>query len=268
MALVTTGMTEQTFTPAMSAAPYEHPLNLTTQAILSYGSWIITFALLALAIRKDRQYGTPFFTFLMFASMVAALAEPLYDVGFMLLFYVPGMWTTFTAFDIPQPVWAYSGYVVLYSGPAMYLCEAMRRGIGAGALSRWAILIFTMSATFEIIGIRGGAYTYWGPHAFRILDYPLAIGVLETAQVVCFSFAAATLRRRARRPMHLLGLFVIFPCTFYMANFGLGAPLIIALHLQPPSPGLVAFCSALSVGLAVLAIRAVAALLPTVKESA
>jgi hypothetical protein len=36
--------------------------------------------------------------------MVAALAEPLYDVAFALYFYsTHGMQRTFTAFNIPQP---------------------------------------------------------------------------------------------------------------------------------------------------------------------
>jgi hypothetical protein len=246
----------------MLTAPYDHPLNLTTQAVLSYGSWAVTAVLLAIAVRKDLRYRSPFFVFLILSAMVAALAEPLYDVGFMLLFYTPGIWSTFSAFGIPQPVWAYSGYVVLYSGVAMFICESISKGLTPTGLYKWAGLVLLMSMAFEIIGIQGGTYTYWGPHAFRIFDYPLAIGVLETAQVICFSLAAAELRRRTAKPLHLLGLFVIFPCTFYMANFGAGAPLIIALHLDTPSPILVEVCSAISICFAVLLIQGAARLLP------
>ena len=250
----------------MLTAPYDHPLNLTTQAILSYGSWALTAVLLLIAIKKDLHYRSPFFTFLILSAMVAALAEPLYDVGFMLLFYTPGIWSTFSAFGIPQPVWAYSGYVVLYSGVAMFICESMHKGLMPAGLYKWAGLVLAMSMAFEIIGIQGGAYTYWGPHAFRIFDYPLAIGVLETAQVICFSLAASVLRRRASSPLHLLGLFVIFPCTFYMANFGAGAPLIIALHLDTPSPAIVAICSAASISFALLLIHGAAKLLSSARN--
>lgn len=249
----------------MLTAPYDHPLNLVTQSILTYASWGITFVMLAIALKKDVQNRSPFFTFLILSSMVAALAEPLYDVGFMLLFYTPGMWSTFTAFDIPQPIWAYSGYAVLYAAPAMVLCERIRNGMNAAGLYKAAGVILLMSAVFEIVGTSGGAYTYWGPHTFRIFEYPLAIGVLETAQVICFSMAAAALRQRTSSPLALAGLFAIFPCTFYLANFGAGAALIIALHLNTPSPTLVAVCSLISMASAALLIRGAARLLPIVQ---
>ncbi|WP_114970592.1 hypothetical protein [Rhodoferax ferrireducens] len=246
----------------MLTAPYDHPLNLTTQAVLTYGSWALTAVLFAIAVKKDVRYRRPFFSFLILAGMVGALAEPLYDVGFMLLFYVPGIWSTFSAFGIPQPVWAYSGYVVLYTGTAMFICEQIQKGLTPKGLYGWAGLALLMSVAFEIIGIQGDAYAYWGPHAFRIFDYPLAVGVLESAQVICFSLAASELRRRTSGTVPLLGLFVIFPCTFYLVNFGAGAPLIISLHLDKPSPTLVTLCSAISIFFALLLIWSAAKLLP------
>jgi hypothetical protein len=98
----------------------------------------------------------------------------------------------------------------------------------------WSGIALLMSAAFETIGINGGLYTYWGPHAFRIFQYPLVIGVLEAAQVICFAVAASQLRARSTAKWQLLGLFVLFPCTFYMANFGAGWPTIIALHMNAP----------------------------------
>lgn len=249
----------------MLTAPYDHPLNLTTQSILTWASWGLTAALLILALRKDSKARSPFYTFLVLSSMVAALAEPLYDVGFMLLFYTPGIWSTFTAYDIPQPVWAYSGYAVLYAAPALYLVDRMRDSLDAAGLFKAAAAILVMSAIFEIVGTSGGAYTYWGPHAFRVFEYPLAIGVLETAQVICFSFAATLLRLRTQRPLGLAALFVIFPCTFYFANFGAGSALIIALHLETPSPALVAFCSIVSMVAAGILIYGIGRLLPVIQ---
>jgi hypothetical protein len=97
----------------------------------------------------------------------------------------------------------------------------------------------------------------------RILEYPLAIGVLEMAQVICFSVAAAELRRRAAGFVPLLGLFPLFLCTFYLGNFGAGSPLIIALHLQEPSPIIVMLASTLSMIFALFLVRGAASLLPS-----
>ncbi|MGQ4600957.1 hypothetical protein [Nocardia sp. R6R-6] len=248
----------------MPTQPIDHPLNLTMQAILTYGSWGITLVLLALAVRMGLRERTPFYVLMVLAAMVAAFAEPLYDVGMSLYFYsTDGMFTHFTAFGVPQPIWTHSGYAVLYASAAMYIARAIRRGtLTSRGLYVFAGIELAMSSAFEMIGINGGTYEYWGPHAFRIFQYPLVIGVLEAAQVICFAVAAATLRDRATRPYHLLGLFLLFPCTFFMANFGAGAPVIIALHLEQHSSVLVALASVLSIVAALLLIRTAARCIP------
>lgn len=247
----------------MSAAPIDHSLNLATQSVLTFGSYALWAVLLVVAIRMGLKQKTPFFVLIIFAAAFGALAEPLYDVGFMLYFYTPGLWTTFTSYDIPQPVWAYSGYVVLYAGPAIFITDRIAKGLTRAGLFQWAAIELACSCVFEMIGINGGAYSYWGPHAFRILQYPLVIGVLETAQVICFSVAAAELRRRVVGWKPLLGLFVLFPCTFYFGNFGAGAPTIIAIHLPDPSPVLVMVATSLSIFFAAMLIWGASFLLPS-----
>src|SRR4051812_16710794 len=107
-----------------------HHLNFAGQNVLSYGSWILTATLLVVAFRLGRkEKGTPFYVVMVLAAMVAAFAEPLYDIAFSLYFYSQkGMHHTFTAFGIPQPVWAYSGYAVLYAAPAMYINRRLQQG--------------------------------------------------------------------------------------------------------------------------------------------
>ena len=244
--------------------PVDHALNLTTQAILTYASWGLTVVILALAVRMGRREGTPFYALMVLAVMVGAFVEPLYDVAMTLYFYsTEGMWTHFTAFDIPQPIWTHSGYVVLYASAAIYVA----REIARGTLTRRKLFVcagieLLMSATFEIFAINAGAYSYWGPHVFRIFEYPLVIGVLEAAQVMCFAVAASALRVRTSRQWQLLGLFVLFPCTFLMANFGAGWPAIIALHAEHTTTLLVAVATVISIGFAVVLVWTAAAFLP------
>jgi hypothetical protein len=244
--------------------PVDHTLNLTTQAILTYGSWALTAVILGLAIRMGTRERTPFYALMVLAAMVGAFAEPLYDVAMMLYFYsTAGMWTHFTAFNIPQPIWTHSGYVVLYASAAIFIARAAGRGtLTRHALYIWAGVELLMSSVFEMVGINGGTYSYWGPHVFRILQYPLVIGVLETAQVVCFAVAASQLRARCTGQRQLLGLFVLFPCTFYMANFGAGWPTIIAIHLENTSTPVIAAATLASIGFAAVLVRAAASFLP------
>ncbi|WP_280830009.1 hypothetical protein [Mycobacterium sp. OTB74] len=217
--------------------PVDHQLNLMTQTLLTGLSWALTAALLVLGVWLGRRERTPFYVLIVVAAGVGAFAEPLYDVAMMLYFYsTDGMWTHFTAFNIPQPIWTHSGYVVLYAAPAMYIAYQIARGTASRTkLFGWAGIVLLESAAFEIVGINGGLYTYWGPHVFRVFQYPLVIGVLEAAQVICFAVAASQLRARATALWQLSGLFAIFPFTFFGANFGLGWPTIIALHLEHTS---------------------------------
>jgi hypothetical protein len=244
--------------------PLDHELNLTMQAILTDVSWALTAVLLVIAIWMGMRERTPFYALLVLGALVGAFAEPLYDVAMMLYFYsTPGMWTHFTAFDIPQPIWTHSGYVVLYAAPAIYITRQIARDtMTRQTLFFWAGITLLESAAFEMIGINGGLYTYWGPHVFRIFQYPLVIGVLEAAQVICFAIAASVLRDRHTSLWQLLGLFVLFPCTFFMANFGAGWPTIIAVHLKHTSTLAVTAATVVSIGLAVVLVRAAASFLP------
>jgi hypothetical protein len=242
--------------------PVNHELNLTMQAILTDVSWGLTAVLLVVAIWMGMRERTPFYALVVLAAGVGAFAEPLYDVAMMLYFYsTHGMWTHFTAFDIPQPIWTHSGYVVLYAAPAIYITRRIGQGTMARrALFAWAGLTLLESAAFEMIGINGGLYTYWGPHVFRIFQYPLVIGVLEAAQVICFAVAATQLRARTSGHWQLLGLFVLFPCTFFMANFGAGWPTIIAIHLEHTSTPIVTAATVLTLCFAVILVWMCAAI--------
>jgi hypothetical protein len=132
----------------------------------------------------------------------------------------------------------------------------------------FAGLELVMSCVFEMIGINGGAYEYWGPHVLRIAHYPLIIGVLESAQVMTFAMAAVLIRRRLSDPVGGLSLFVLFPCTFLGVNFGAGWPTIIAIHLATGSAAITLVGTLLSLVLAGVVVRTVAGLASSTNESA
>jgi hypothetical protein len=252
----------------VTTAPVDHPLDLITQDILTFGSWGLTLVLVGVAIHLGRKERTPFYVLVVLASMLAAFAEPLYDTAMQLYFYSGAdMYTHFTAFDVPQPIWTHSGYAVLYAAPALAITHKIRKGtLTRNGLFAWAGLELLMSCVFEMVGINGGAYTYWGAHEFRIFDYPLVIGVLEAAQVACFAVGASVLRDRSASRFSLLGLFVLFPFTFFGANFGAGSAVIVAIHLEDPSRVLVGLASLLSMGFAIVLVRAAGALIPTADD--
>jgi hypothetical protein len=225
----------------------------------SYSIWLGMLGYTGLLWYRER---TPFYILIVLAAALGGFGEPLYDEATMLYFYSPGIWSLFTAFDIPQPIWVYSGYVTLYATVAVALVRQIQRGISRLDLWKWAGLELLTSSAFEMIAINGGAYEYWGPHVFRVFNYPLCIGILEAAQVICFSVAAVHLQSKASGWKPLFGLFVLFPATFAMANLGAGAPMIIALHSASSSPAIVTLGSIVSICFASILIWGASYLLP------
>ncbi|MCW2750535.1 MAG: hypothetical protein JWR83_1645 [Aeromicrobium sp.] len=253
----------------MSIQPVDHPLNLVAQDVFTYSSWILTAMLLALAVRMSRRERTPFYALIVLAAMVAAFGEPIYDNLMMLYFYTAhhgasAIQSHFTAFGVPQPVWTHSGYALLYAGPALYVTRKMHLGsLTKQGLYLVAAISLIESCAFEMIGINSGVYVYWGPHVLRILDYPIVIGMLEMAQIMCFAVAAAHLRRHVTHPAQLVGLFLLFPATFALANYGAGAALIVGLHAETNSGALRYFTTLISMAAALGLVRMAASFLPS-----
>lgn len=257
----------------MSDSVMQHELSLVWQHVFTWVSWAIVLVMLAIAIQMWRRQGTPFYFIACLAAGVAAFAEPLYDVAFDLWFYdatstgEPGaMYAHFTAFGVVQPNWSHSGYIILYASACLYA----GRHIYQGTLGRKNLFIIWLaelaaSCLFEVIGTSTDVYTYYGPYELRIVNYPLIIGVLEATQVVLFTVVACHLWRRVETAWGLLGLFVVFPVTFFGANFGLGSPVILALHLDESefSSGIVWTATFLSMALCVLAVNGLSKFLPT-----
>ena len=74
--------------------------------------------------------------------------------------------------------------------------------------------------------------------------------------------AASQLRHRATSRWSLLGLFVLFPATFFGANFGAGSAVIIAIHAAHVSQVAVYLCTLLSIVFAVTLVRFADAFVP------
>ncbi|SBW25478.1 hypothetical protein FDG2_4563 [Candidatus Protofrankia californiensis] len=249
-----------------------HELNLLWQSIFTWVSWVIVLGMIAVAIYLWRKERTPFYLCAMLAAGVGAFAEPLYDVAFDLWFFDadsagnPGaMWSHFSAFGVVQPNWSHSGYIILYAAVALYAGRRMYEGrlTRKGLFAIWGLEILT-SCVFETIGTGVDVYTYYGPYELRIWNYPAVIGVLEGTQTVLFTVLAVQIWRRVSRPWGLTSLFAAFPITMFGANFGIGSPIIIALHLDGGdfSRGLVWAATFLTMALCVLAIHGASKFLP------
>ncbi|MGQ0466660.1 MAG: hypothetical protein ACT4QG_15215 [Sporichthyaceae bacterium] len=249
----------------------ERELDMAWQHVFTWASWAIVVAMLVVAVLLGRRHRTTFYVFALLACGIGAFAEPLYDHAFDLWFYdvhngEPGaMYSHFSAFGVVQPNWSHSGYIILYgaialyAGRKMYLGQLTRKGL----FLIWLAEIAT-SCVFEVIGTGVNVYTYWGPYELRIWNYPAVIGVLEGTQTLLFTVLAVQIWRRVHTQWGLSALIAAFPITMFGANFGIGAPIIIALHLDGDdfSSGMVWFATFLTMALCALAVNGASRFLP------
>lgn len=175
------------------------------------------------------------------------------------------MYSHFSAFGVEQPVWTHSGYIILYGAVALYAGKRMYEGrlSRKGLFLIWGAEILT-STVFEVIGTATDVYTYYGPFELRIVNYPLVVGVLEGTQTLLFTVLAVQIWRRVRTAWGLTALFVAFPITMFGVNFGIGFPLIIALHLDGSdfSSGIVWAATFLTMGACAVAVNGANMFLP------
>ncbi len=246
--------------------PFEHSLNMSMQTVMTVGTWGLTLFFVIKAIKMSRQQNSLLPIFIILAGAAGSIAEPLYDIAFHLIWYIPGQWSLFTAFGLPQPVWVMSAYIIVFCGPALYITEMLHRGMNRQQFYKTFAIVLATTAVFEAIAINGGTYAYYGPQPLRLLNYPVWVAILEAVFIMSFSIAAALLRCHATSKRQHLLVFALFPCTFFFANFGTGFPSLIALNSSSqPSMALIYACFAVTLLLVVLALELLCLCLPATK---
>ncbi len=213
----------------MPPAPLDHPLNLLMQTVMTLGCWGGALIFFVIALRRSLREGTFFYVAVIAAAALCSLLEPLYDIAFHLIWYVPGQWTLFTAFGLPQPIWVMGAYILVFAGPVITMVDKVE-GMDRSGYLRLVATVFVTTAVFEMVAISGGTYGYYGPHALRMFGYPLVIAALEATFISSLIVLSAHFRRNMARPTENLFIIPLFGATFFMGNFGAGWPLIIAIN--------------------------------------
>jgi hypothetical protein len=242
--------------PQPPAPPYDLPLNTTMQTIATVLLWAGTLLLLAYAAKIARDERSILPVVLVLAVAAGSVIEPLYDISYHLHWLDAGeQWTLFTSFGLPQPVWVMPAYVMVFGLPAVLLYRSLARGASIGRIFKIAALTSCTTAVFEIAAVNLDLYVYYGESAWRFLEYPLFISVMEGTQITGFAVLAAVLSQRVTRPWHCLALFAIFPCNFAFEVLGAGFPTVILQNSSTDPNGLLLFLSGFaSAGLAATAL--------------
>jgi hypothetical protein len=224
--------------PGIGGAEQEapgRPVNHLTQAVFTPLTWTLAAVVLAVAVRLTRRHASPVPVLMVVAAAVNSLNEPLFDKVYHLYWYSPGQWSLFSTYGYPQPVWVMSAYVVYYCVPGLFIWNRLR----SGASRQWAfkavLVTAVWGAVFESVAIALGAFTYFGPNAFRVFNaYPLWLGLMEASHIVIWAMLLAfftpvlTGARAALVP-------VAFAATFATVMYGAGGLGLAAINVGHPA---------------------------------
>ncbi len=238
-------------------------VNETSQWIVLPGTWIAVAVICVIAYRMCRTHHSVLPLAMVLGAAVNSLNEPLYDKLFHLSFWEPGQWTLFETYGYAQPTWLMAAYVIYFCVPGLYI---FHRLAGGTANRQWALkaglATAVWGAAFETFAINIGLFGYFGEHPFRVLDYPMWIGLMEGAHIAMWAmllaaFAPVLTGRRA-----LLAV-PAFAVTFCSVMFGAGGIALGTINVSDPNTALMYLGAIASVGVAWTLVHLVSLLHPS-----
>ncbi|HEY3604462.1 MAG TPA: hypothetical protein VGL04_07300 [Sporichthyaceae bacterium] len=173
-----------------------HSTNTTGQAALTVLLALDVAIVYALAGWFWRRYRTPVPLLVAAGASFSAVIEPLPDAVANLWYYAPGQHSVWTSYQNSLPVWTFLSYTVYYGGIGMLFWWLIERGASRQRLALICVPVAIFLGAGELFFMHVlHMYTYYGPAAFKVADYPCWIPLLNLSIVVSIGAAAARMRR-------------------------------------------------------------------------
>lgn len=219
--------------PSVPVAVLETPVNPTAQTVVTTMWFAMCALVLVLLIRDYRRHRSWVPTFMILGCALGLFIEPFWDYVFQLVHYVPGQWTTWTAFGVPQPLWITACYL---SGFAAYPLLLFRKVVNGDSRASFVPLVISSLIVYELVevvmtGI--GLYEYWGAHPLRIWKFPAYVSFGNWGGILLTAVGAAIVEMHVRSPIaRAVAATLMFPFCFIGVTFMTQLPILIVLSRQ------------------------------------
>jgi hypothetical protein len=256
----------------MPVPPYDVPVNMTGQLIMTILVVVALLVAAVAAVRMSRKLATWGPVFTLIGSLLAGFIEPIYCTTMHLWYYRPGQWNLYTALGQSQPVWSWLSYGAFYGGLTLLIWWKVERGATRASIWRLSGVLLAIGIATEMVCIQLGTYEYYGEHPFRVASFPVWIAVANAAIGVVGGVIAARLRPLLTG-VQSSAYIALVPACMTMIQLGTGFLALDVINTPHPSTFLLYFSAIASMGLAVTVTFVAAKLLPashgvTEKESA
>jgi hypothetical protein len=249
----------------MPIPPVGVPVNLTGQWVLTVGVICGLVVVAVAAVRLGRRLDSWAPVAMVAGSLLSGFIEPIYCITMHLWYYRPGQWTMITAFGNSQPVWSWLSYCAFYGGLSLLVWWRIEKGATRSDLLRLGGILLLIGAATEIVCIKLGTYEYYGPHPFRVAEFPLWIAVANASVGMVAGIVAQRLRPLLPGPQ-VIAYLALVPGCMTMIQFGTGFVTLDAINTPNPPMWLLYVLSVISMALSCALSWCALRLVPTTRE--
>ncbi|GAA0607870.1 hypothetical protein GCM10009547_07260 [Sporichthya brevicatena] len=220
---------------------YETPTNTTAAAIMMVVIGVSFVGLYAGVFALQRRHGTWVPLAIALGATFCAFLEPLPDVVANLWYYEAEQKSIYSSYENSMPIWVFFSYAVYYGGIGLTLWWLIEQG-----WTRRKIAIVLAGPLY--LYLAGGElffmhvmeqYTYYGPGAFKLADYPMWIPLMNLTIVLWVGAGAARIRRSLPTGDQLIPAFLLPGFAMTVGLIFLPCLTWTVIHSADPSQGLV-----------------------------
>ena len=206
----------------------------TAQLLATIGLWLPATALFVAAAVYWRRGGSPVYLLGMFGGLIAAFNEPIADVLLNCYHAEIGQWTVFSSFGRDIPLWAVGFYPIYFGGLTLLMYTLLLRGVTRRTywILAGAVVLGNVVLEWPVLPLH--MYLYYGDQPYRILGFPILVGVLNTLGATLGAVVMAHLADWLTGPRRLLILAI--PAWSDLAAYGVVLPHLLTLNSEASTP--------------------------------
>jgi hypothetical protein len=220
--------------PEFPQPPVDMVMPQHAQLIATIGLWVPATIMFVAAAAYWRRSGSPIYLLGMFGGLIAAFNEPIADILVMCYHAEIGQWKVFSAFGRDIPLWAVGCYPVYFGGLSLLVFTLLRRGVTRRTYWLGVGVVILGNVAFEWPVLAAHMYLYYGDQPYRILGFPVLLGVLNALGAVLGATVLAHLADWLTGPRRLLVLAI--PSVTMMASYGAVLPHMLTLNSDASAP--------------------------------
>jgi hypothetical protein len=220
--------------PEFPQPPVDMVMPQTAQLFATIGLWLPATALFVAAAVYWRRSGSPVYLLGMFGGLIAAFNEPIADILLNCYHAEIGQWKVFSAFGRDIPLWAVGFYPIYFGGLTLLIYTLLRRGVTRRTYWIIAGVVVLGNVVLEWPVLPLHMYLYYGDQPYRLLGFPVLVGVLNTLGAVLGATVMAHFDDWLTGPRRLLVL--VIPAWTNLAAYGVVLPHLLTLNSDASVP--------------------------------